>query len=63
MKGLLALPGFSAAVSCGGFCAWALFDLEAKQGKGEAKGVSGLIELKLMLCGPKCFVMNTTEPV
>lgn len=40
-----------------------LFDLEAKQGWGEAKGVSGLIELKLMLCGLKCFVMNTTESV
>ena len=40
-----------------------LFDLEAKEGRGEAKGVSGVTELKQMLCGPKCFVMSTTESV
>lgn len=40
-----------------------LFDLEAEQGRGEAKGVSGLTELRQMLGGPKCFVMSTTESV
>lgn len=40
-----------------------LFDLEGEKGRVEAKGISGLTELKQMLCGPKCFVIRTTESV